>query len=100
MKSGGPVSKIHSSHLHAGAPWIVSGLLRSVQMLKRQWGEENNGKIPHLVIPSKTAAWVPEFAVEDLALSRTATLLPEFAVKDLHCNEDFPCHDRMYKIVC
>ena len=44
-------------------------------MLKREWGAES--------IPSKTAAWVPEFAVEDLPLSRTATLVPEFAVKDL-----------------
>ena len=52
-------------------------------MLKREWGAENNGKLPHLSIPSKTAAWVPEFAVEDLPLSRTAALVPEFAVKDL-----------------
>ena len=33
--------------------------------------------------PYKTAAWVPEFAVEDLPLVRTAALVPEFAVKDL-----------------
>ena len=52
-------------------------------MLKREWGAESNGKLPHLSIPSKTAAWVPEFAVEDLPLSRTAALVPEFAVKDL-----------------
>ena len=31
----GPVSQIHSSHLHAGAPGIYSDLSRSVQMLKR-----------------------------------------------------------------
>ena len=30
-----PVSQIHSSHFHAGAPGIFSDLLRSVQMLKR-----------------------------------------------------------------
>ena len=77
------VSHIHSPHLHAGVPGIFSDLLRSVQMLKREWGAENNGKLPHLSIPSKTAAWVSEFAVEDLALSRTAALVPEFAVKDL-----------------
>ena len=41
------------------------------------------GKLLHLSIPSKTAAWVPEFVVEDLPLSRTAALVPEFAVKDL-----------------
>ena len=55
----------------------------SVQMLKREWGAENNGKLPHLFIPSKTATLVPEFAVEDLPLGRTAALVPEFSVKDL-----------------
>ena len=38
---------------------------------------------PHLFIPSKTAAMVPELAVEDLPLDRTTTLVPEFAVTDL-----------------
>ena len=52
-------------------------------MLKREWGVESNGKLPHLSIPSKSAAWVPEFAVEDLPLSRSTALVPEFAVKDL-----------------
>ena len=52
-------------------------------MLKKEWGAESNGKLPHLSIPSKSAAWVPEFAVEDLPLGRTAALVPEFAVKDL-----------------
>ena len=52
-------------------------------MLKREWGAESNGKLPHLFIPSKTATLVPEFAVEDLPLDRTATLVPAFAVKDL-----------------
>ena len=32
----GPVSQIHSPHLHVGAPGIFSDLLRSVQMLKRE----------------------------------------------------------------
>ena len=35
-------------------------------MLKREWGAESNGKLPHLFIPGKTAALVPEFAVKDL----------------------------------
>ena len=37
-------------------------------MLKREreWGTENNGKLPHLFFPGKTATLVPEFAVEDL----------------------------------
>ena len=52
-------------------------------MLNRDWGAESNGKLPHLSIPSKTAAWIPEFAVEDLPLSRIAFLVPEFAVNDL-----------------
>ena len=63
----GPVSQIHSPQLHVGAPGIFSKLLRSVQMLKREWGAESNGKLPHLFIPSKTAALVPEFAVEELS---------------------------------
>ena len=49
-------------------PW---DLLRSVQMLKREWGAESNGKQPNLFIPSKTATLVPEIAVEDLPLDRT-----------------------------
>ena len=52
-------------------------------MLKREWGAESNGKLQHLSIPSKTATWVPEFAVGDLSLTRTASLVHEFAVKDL-----------------
>ena len=44
-------------------------------MLKREWGEESNGKLLHLFIPSKTATLVPEFAVEDLPL---AELQPRF----------------------
>ena len=58
-------------------------LLRSVQMLKRQWCAESYGKLSHVFIPNKTAALVPEFAVEDLPFDRTATLVPAFAVKDL-----------------
>ena len=44
-------------------------------MLKREWGVESNGKLPHLFIPSKTATWVPEFVVEDLPV---AELQPRF----------------------
>ena len=67
----GPVNQIHCSHLHSGTSGIFSDLLRSVQMPKREWGEESNGKLPHLFIPSKTAILVPEFAVEGLLLERT-----------------------------
>ena len=62
-------------------PGIFSGLLRSVQMIKRKWGAESNGELPYLLMPSKTATLVPEFAVEDLPLDRTAALVP--AVRDL-----------------
>ena len=52
-------------------------------MLKREWGVESKGKLPHLFIPSKTATLVLEFVMEDLPLGRTAALVPEFAVKDM-----------------
>ena len=52
-------------------------------MLKREWGVESNGKLPHLSIPGKTATLVPMFAVEDLTLNRTASFVPEFAMTDL-----------------
>ena len=68
----GPVSQIHSPHLLVGAPGIFSDLLKSVQMLKREWGAESNGKLPHLFIPSKTTTLVPEFAVENLPLGTTS----------------------------
>ena len=79
----GPVSQIHLTPLHIGAPGIFSALLRSVQMLKREWRAESNGKLQHLFIPSKTTTLVPEFAMEDLPLGRIAALVPEFALKDL-----------------
>ena len=47
-------------------------------MLKREWGAESNGKLPHLFIPSKTATQVPEFAMEDLPLGRISALVHEF----------------------
>ena len=62
---------------------MFSDLLRFVQRLQREWDEESNGKLPHLLIPSKTANLVPEFAVKDLSLGKTAAVVPEFAVKDL-----------------
>ena len=44
-------------------------------MLKAEWGVESKGKLPHLFIPGKTAALVPEFAVENLP---SAKLQPRF----------------------
>ena len=40
----GPVSQIHPPHLLTGAPGIFSYLLRSFQVLKREWGAENKMK--------------------------------------------------------
>ena len=68
-----PISQIHFPHLHVGAHRIFSDLLRSVHILKREWGAESNGKLLHLFIPSNIATLVPEFAVEDLSLDTTAT---------------------------
>ena len=62
---------------------FFSDFLRSIMKLKIEWNAESNRKLQHLLIPSKTATFVPEFAVEDLLLDRTATLVPAFAVKDL-----------------
>ena len=73
-------AQLAKSTLLAG---IFSDLLRFVQMLKREWGAESNGKLPHLFIPSKTVTLVHEIAVEGLPLGRTAALVPVFAVKDL-----------------
>ena len=58
-------------------------------MLKREWGAESNGNLPHLFIPSKTAGLVPEFVVEHLPLDRNEPLVPEFAVKDLPSGRTF-----------
>ena len=44
----GPDNQIYSPQLHIGLPVIFSDHLRSVQMLKREWGAEINGKLPHL----------------------------------------------------
>ena len=44
-------------------------------------GKQREATAP--IIPSKTATWVSEFAMEDLPLGRIAALVPEFAVKDL-----------------
>ena len=93
---GDPVSQIHSPHLHDGGPGIFSDLLRSVQLLNREWCAESNGKLPHLFILYKTATLVPKSAVEDLPLGRTAALVPKFAVKDLPFSRTL----MMMKVLC
>ena len=78
-----PVSQICSPHLHVGAYGIFSDLLKYVQMRKKEWGVESNGKLSHLIVPDKTAALVPEFAVEDLPSAELQPWFLHFAVKDL-----------------
>ena len=56
------------------------------------------GELPHLVIPSKTANLVPEFAVEDLPLERTATLVPASAVKDLPLEQNMIFRPITYRV--
>ena len=53
-----------TTHFHVGVPGIFSDLLKSVQILNREWSAERNGKLPHLFIPGETAALVPQFALE------------------------------------
>ena len=52
-------------------------------MLKRERRAGSNGKLPHILVPSKTVTLVPEFALEDLPLGRTAVLVPEFGKNTL-----------------
>ena len=68
----GPVSSIHYPQLHFGAPGIFSGQFgweRESGMLK------STGSYRTYSIPGKTAALVPEFAVENLP---SAELQPRF----------------------
>ena len=44
---------------------------------------ESNGKLPHLLIPGKTVALVPEFVVEDLPSAELQPWVPALAVKNL-----------------
>ena len=52
----GPVSQIHS-HLLFGATGIFSALLRSVQMLKREWCVESNGSYRTYLSLVKLQPW-------------------------------------------
>ena len=81
-----PVSQIVSPHLYVGAPGIFSDLLRSVQMLKRDSGVENNGKLLHLFITimffTRLTSW--ESACKIIAqhgkISSLYPLLPSLAL--------------------
>ena len=69
------LSQVQSPHLDVGAPGIFSNLLSFVQTLKRQWGEESNGKLARLFIPTKTVTLVPEFAEKNLPLGRKLMMI-------------------------
>ena len=56
-------------------PLTLSDLSRSVQMLKREWGAESNGKLPHLFIPDETANLFLEFAVKYLPFGQNTLMV-------------------------
>ena len=62
-------------------------------MLMREWGAESNGKLLHILIPSKIVTLVPEFVMEDQPLDRIAALVPDFAVKN---SDDDYCSGNLY----
>ena len=84
---------LYTHHLHAGAPGIFSDFIRSVQMLKREWGAKNNGKPPHLFNPwwnCSLGSWV---CGGRPAFDRTAAKVPELALKDLPLGRTLMIHD-------
>ena len=104
MKSGG---LRYPNPISSPPSWCPWDLFRSFKVCsgakEREWGAKSDEKLPHLYIPGKTAALVPEFAVEDLPLGRTTVLVPEFAVKDLLLGRRLMIHDddddRIWKLV-
>ena len=80
----GTVSQIHSLDLHVRDSEIFWDLLRSVQLLKIEWGAESSGKQTHLFTSRigycNLDSWV---CGGRLAFGRTASLIPGLAVNDL-----------------
>ena len=74
LSPDGSESQIHSPHLHVGAPGIFLDLLRSVQILKRV--QKATGSYRTYSILGKTAALVPEFAVDDLPTAELQPRIP------------------------
>ena len=82
-----PCGEVRKSHL-ATSTLLTSTLvplgsfrfLRSVQMVKGEWGAESNGELPHLFIPSKTATLVLEFSVEDLPSAELQQFLRNISI--------------------
>ena len=64
-------------------PWDLFRSFKVCSDAKERVGCRKQREATVPIPPCKTAAWVPEFAVEDLPLNRTAALVPEFAVKDM-----------------
>ena len=57
----GPVSQIHSPHLHDGAPGIFSYLLWSVQMLKREGARKATGSYRTYKSLEKLQTWLERY---------------------------------------
>ena len=72
----GPVSQIHFPHLHVGVRGIFSDLVRSFQVLKREWGAESNGKLPHLFNPLQNSRLGSRVCGGRPAFARTAAYVP------------------------
>ena len=79
----GPVSQIHSPHLHDGTPGIFSKSLRSVQTLKRRGVRKATGSYCIYSSLVKLQPWFLSSRLKTCLLGRTATLVPELPVKDL-----------------
>ena len=59
---------------HVSALGNFSDLLRSVQMLKREWCAESNGKLPYLFIHRKSSILVHAFASGKSAFEHTRNM--------------------------
>ena len=62
----GPLSNRRACYCLFPSGGLFSDLLRSVQILKREWVRKATGSYRTYYIPSKTAALVPDFAVDVL----------------------------------
>ena len=87
--SEGPVSQIQSPHLHDGASEIYWDLLRSVQMLKREWGAKATGSYRTYLFLVNLQPWLLSLQWKTCLWKRTITLVPEFAVKDLRLEKNY-----------
>ena len=80
----GPVSQIHTHHLHDGAPGIFSDLLRYVQMLKREWVRKTTGSYRTYSSIVKLQPLFLSFRWKTCLCAELQTWFLSFRVKDLH----------------